>query len=68
MLSVARQSDAAGGGGRKLPIAGYEKLTVRQVSARLAGLSAAQLRAVQAFERRHANRKSLLALIDQALE
>jgi polyhydroxyalkanoate synthesis regulator phasin len=49
------------------PISGYDELTARQVTARLSELSAAQLRRVGEYERRHANRKSVLAAIDKAL-
>jgi hypothetical protein len=67
MLGSERRSGGARGSGRPLPVAGYDLLTVRQVSAVLPGLTAAQLRVVQAFERRHANRKSVLAMIERAL-
>jgi len=67
MLGSERRFGAAHGAAAALPIASYEQLTVSQVSVALAGLTAAQLRAVQAFERRHANRESVLAMIDRAL-
>ena len=50
-----------------LPIAGYDELTAGQVAKQLADLSPAQLRKVREYERRHANRKSVLASIDKAL-
>jgi hypothetical protein len=56
------------GAQRSLPIDGYEELTVAQVTLRLAGLTPAELRRVHDFERRHANRKSVLDAIDRALE
>jgi hypothetical protein len=37
------------------------------VQARLDGLSAAELRRVRDYERRHANRKSVLTAIDRSL-
>jgi polyhydroxyalkanoate synthesis regulator phasin len=55
------------GVGPSLPIGGYDELTSGQVQKRLDGLSAAELRAVRDYERRHANRKSVLAAIEKAL-
>ena len=53
--------------GSSFPISGYDDLTAGQVSSRLGGLSPAQLRKVREYERRHANRKSVLAAIEKAL-
>ncbi len=53
--------------GPSFPIIGYDDLTVSQVRSRLAHLSGADLRIVQDYERRHANRKSVLGAIDKAL-
>jgi polyhydroxyalkanoate synthesis regulator phasin len=53
--------------GSSFPISGYDDLTAGQVAARLDGLSPAQLRKVREYERRHANRKSVLAAIEKAL-
>jgi polyhydroxyalkanoate synthesis regulator phasin len=53
--------------GSSFPIAGYDELTARQVTGRLAGLSPSELRRVGEYERRHANRKSVLAAVDKAL-
>jgi len=50
------------------PISNYAELTVAQVSARLDELTAAQLRQMREYERRHANRKSLLERIERQLE
>jgi len=55
------------GGGQTFPIVGYDDLTAAQVQARLDGLSPGELRKVREYERRHANRKSVLAAIDKAL-
>jgi hypothetical protein len=55
------------GAGASLPIAGYEDLTARQVQERLKGLTPAQLRKLQEHERRHANRKSVLAAVAKEL-
>jgi hypothetical protein len=54
--------------GASPPIADYDELTARQVCDRLDGLTPAQLRAVREHERRHANRKSVLAAIERALD
>ncbi len=49
------------------PIPGYDELTARQVTARLSELAPAELRRVAEYERRHANRKSVLTAVDKAL-
>jgi hypothetical protein len=49
------------------PIEGYDELTVAQVSARLQGLTPAQLRRVRDYERAHANRKGVLETVEQLL-
>ena len=51
----------------QLPILGYDELTAAQVQSRLVGRSPAELRKVRDYERRHANRKSVLAAIDKHL-
>jgi len=53
--------------GESFPILGYDDLTATQVQGRLDGLSPAELRKVRDYERRHANRKSVLAAIDKHL-
>lgn len=53
--------------GSTFPIDGYDELTARQVTARIGELSPADLRRVADYERRHANRKSVLAAVDKAL-
>jgi polyhydroxyalkanoate synthesis regulator phasin len=50
-----------------LPILGYDELTARQATERLKSLTPAELRAVRDYERRHANRKSVLAAIERGL-
>jgi hypothetical protein len=54
--------------GPSFPIRGYDELGVGQVQKRLSGLSAADLRKVRDYERRHGNRKSVLSAIDKALD
>jgi hypothetical protein len=55
------------GVGQSFPILGYDDLTSAQVQVRLEGLAPAELRKVREYERRHANRKSVLAAIDKTL-
>lgn len=55
------------GMGQPVPITGYDDLTSGQIQKRLGGLSASDLRKVREYERRHANRKSVLSAIDRAL-
>ena len=67
---IVRSADRARrtvGVGQTYPILGYDDLTAAQVQARLDGLSPAELRRVREYERRHANRKSVLAAIDKSL-
>jgi hypothetical protein len=54
-----------GSGG--LPIAGYDDLSAAKVAERLLGLTPAQLRKVRDYERRHANRKTVLDPIERRL-
>jgi polyhydroxyalkanoate synthesis regulator phasin len=49
------------------PILGYDDLTAAQVADRLVDLSPAELRKVRDYERRNANRKSVLSAIEKAL-
>jgi polyhydroxyalkanoate synthesis regulator phasin len=53
--------------GPTFPIAGYDELTAGQVVERLDGLTPPELRKVRDYERRHANRKSVLDAIEKAL-
>jgi len=55
------------GVGPPFPILGYDDLTVSQVQDRLPHLTDAELRTVRDYERRHANRKSVLGTIEKAL-
>lgn len=50
-----------------LPIIAYDELTARQASERLKDLTPGELRQVRDYERRHANRKSVLAAIEREL-
>jgi hypothetical protein len=62
----ARRAVGSGSGG-SLPIDAYDELTARQVTERLKDLKPAELRRVRDYERRHANRKSVLAAVDKSL-
>ena len=53
--------------GSTFPISGYDDLTAAQVQTRLDGLTAAELRKVRDYERRNANRKSVLDAIEGKL-
>jgi len=53
--------------GTAFPISGYDDLTAAQVTERLGDLSAAELRKVRDYERRNANRKSVLAAVERKL-
>ena len=55
------------GVGPAFPILGYDELTAPQVRQRLRNLEPADLRKVRTYERRHANRKSVLAAIEKRL-
>jgi polyhydroxyalkanoate synthesis regulator phasin len=70
MDRIVRTADRARrsvGVGPSFPILGYHDLTAAQVNARLRGLSPSELRKVREYERRHANRKSVLDTIEKAL-
>jgi hypothetical protein len=50
-----------------LPIEGYDNLTVPQITARLGSLTAAELKQLRAYEKRHKGRLGVLQKIDGAL-
>jgi polyhydroxyalkanoate synthesis regulator phasin len=56
------------GVGSSFPILGYDDLTAAQITDRFGDLTPAQLRKVRDYERRHANRKSVLQGIESALD
>jgi len=67
---IVRTADRARrtvGVGPPFPILGYDDLTAGQVTDRLGGLTAPELRKVRDYERRHANRKTVLEAIETAL-
>jgi hypothetical protein len=57
----------AAGVGPTFPILGYDDLTAGQVTSSLDDLTPAQLRKVRDYERRNANRKSVLAAVEKRL-
>jgi hypothetical protein len=68
---VLREVDRArrvAGVGPTFPILGYDDLTAAQVNERLGDLDSAQLRKVRDYEKRNANRKSVLAAVEQKLK
>jgi polyhydroxyalkanoate synthesis regulator phasin len=66
-LRVVDRARRAAGLGSPFPISGYDELTATQVKGRLSELSPAELRKVRDYERRNANRKSILAAIEKQL-
>jgi hypothetical protein len=58
----------AAGLGDRFPIAGYDDLTAAQVIERLRDLDADELRRVREYERRNANRKTVLGALDAKLD
>ena len=67
MVRTADRARRTVGVGPAFPILGYDDLTAGQVIDRLAGLIPPQLRKVRDYERRHANRKTVLEAIEKAL-
>ena len=50
------------------PIAGYDELTVDEISKRLNGLSTEELRKVREYEKRNKNRETLIEQFDRKLK
>lgn len=67
VLAHADRARRAAGVGPAFPIIGYDDLTVSQVQSRLGGLKPPELRKVRDYEKRHANRKTVLADIERQL-
>jgi hypothetical protein len=66
-LQTADRARRAALVGRNFPITGYTDLTATQVRTRLGDLTPAQLRKVRDYERRNANRKTILSAIEAKL-
>jgi polyhydroxyalkanoate synthesis regulator phasin len=68
VLREVDRARRAAGVGPAFPILGYDDLTAAQVTDRLGDLSPAELRKVRDYEKRNANRKSVLAAVEQKLK
>jgi polyhydroxyalkanoate synthesis regulator phasin len=66
-LQTADRARRAAGVGRNFPITGYTDLTAAQIRGRLGDMTPAQLRKVRDYERRNANRKTILSAIEAKL-
>jgi hypothetical protein len=53
--------------GPTFPIGGYDDLSVSQVQARIQGLTRPERRKVLNYERKHANRKSVVGALEKSL-
>jgi hypothetical protein len=51
----------------QFPIDGYDELTVEEISGRLGGLSADDLREVRDYEERNKNRETVLEQLDRKI-
>ena len=66
VIKEVRRVTGAGDDG--LPIADYDDLTAAQIVSKLGGLEPPDLRRVREYERRNANRKTVLAALAQKLD
>jgi polyhydroxyalkanoate synthesis regulator phasin len=66
-LAQADRARRTAGIGPNFPVMGYDDLTAAQVQKRLDGLSAPELRKVRDYEKRNANRKSVLDAVETKL-
>jgi polyhydroxyalkanoate synthesis regulator phasin len=67
MRREVERARRAAGLGDGFPISAYDELTASQITSSLDGLSAAELRNVRDYERRHGNRKTVLAAVERRL-
>ena len=67
VLREVDRARRAAGVGPSFPILGYDDLTAAQVTERLGDLGPAELRKVRDYEKRNANRKSVLDAIESKL-
>jgi hypothetical protein len=67
VIAQADRARRTAGIGPSFPILGYDDLTAAQVQSRLDGLTPAELRKVRDYEKRNANRKSVLNAIESKL-
>jgi polyhydroxyalkanoate synthesis regulator phasin len=63
--ALARRKES---NGEPFPIVDYDEMTSGQVQQRLENLSPSELRKLRDYERRHANRKSVLSAIEKLLD
>ena len=67
VLAQADRARRVAGVGPSFPVLGYDDLTASQIQGRLDSLTPAELRKVRDYERRNANRKSVLNAIESKL-
>jgi hypothetical protein len=67
VLREVDRARRAAGLGSSFPIAAYDDLTAAQINERLDDLSASDLRKVRDYEKKNANRKSVLGAIERRL-
>ena len=67
LLSIPISYAQEGVRGARFPIEGYDELTVEEVSSRLGGLSADELRVVRDHEERNKNRETVLEQLDRKI-
>jgi hypothetical protein len=67
VLAQADRARRIAGVGPNFPVLGYDDLTAAQVQTRLDGLTPAELRKVRDYEKRNANRKSVLDAVENKL-
>lgn len=67
LLAQADRARRAVGVGPAFPITGYDNLTAAQVATRLETLTPAELRKVRDYEKRRANRKTVVDAIEERL-
>ena len=65
--SATRRDAKRADGAAVFPIDGYDDLTAAQITGKLTDLSPPELRQVRDYEKRNANRKSVLAAVDKRL-
>jgi hypothetical protein len=65
---MIREVKRVAGSDDEFPIADYDDLTAAQIVSRLGELDLVALRRVRDYERRNANRKTVLAAVDQKLD
>jgi len=67
VIAQADRARRVAGVGPSFPVIGYDDLTASQIQKRLDTLTPAELRKVRDYERRNANRKSVLTAVESKL-